>query len=235
MPRKLTKEMTLDTFEDEVLFTIASVKADPDAEDLASMTNDWLERIAATRQADLKARSAVVHCDAVRMVANARLDAACIAFGDDLGMAVGWDAASPRWKQFFSLAASRFVRQALHKQVKTVLGWVGSAKDPVLDKHKAALERWAKKADDALSQTASLAIVRGEAAMSRAQLAEDLTADRDGLRDALAARARDRGLPRTWPDVFFRTQSHRFGRDAEPESESPERPPAEPPAPTPTT
>jgi hypothetical protein len=230
MPRKLTKEMTLDTFEDEVLYTIASVKADPDAADLSPMTNDWLDSIAATRQADLKARSAVVQCDAVRMVANARLDAACIAFGDALGLEVGWDAASPRWKQFFPVAVSRFVRQALHKQVKTVLGWVGSAKDPVLDNHKAALENWAKKADSALNQTAALAIVRGEAATSRAQLAEDLTADRDGLRDALAARARDRGLPRTWPDVFFRTESRRTGGDAEPES--PEQPPAEPPVPT---
>ncbi|MCU0694763.1 MAG: hypothetical protein MUF54_25605 [Polyangiaceae bacterium] len=166
------------------------------------------------------------------MVANARLAAACVAFGDDLGLAVGWDAASSRCKQFFCVAVSRFVRQALHKQVKAVLGWVGSAKAPVLDKHKEGLERWAKKkADDALNQTAALAIVRGEAATSRAQLAEDLTADRDGLRDALAARARDRGLPRTWLDVFFRTESRRSGADAEPECESPEQPPAEPPGP----
>jgi len=38
-------------------------------------------------------------------------------------------------------------------------------------------------------------------------MARDLTRERDGLDDALSARARERGLPREWPDLFFRVQS----------------------------
>lgn len=37
-------------------------------------------------------------------------------------------------------------------------------------------------------------------------MAYSLTHERDGLHEALAALARDKGLPRTWPDTFFRVE-----------------------------
>ncbi len=228
MPRKLTARMTLETFEDEVLFTRAAIAADPDAAPLVSHTDGWLDMIQAARDADMKARSAVANADAARTVANGRLDAACVAFADDLYMAVGKDTSSPRWRRFFAVAVSRFVRQALSKQVRQVNAWLAQADEPVLKKHRATLHAWADKADAALTQTAALALARGEAWSAFEQLAEDLTRDRDGLRDALAAIARHKGLPRTWPDLFFRVE-HR-GRAVDEEPDPPVEPPAAPAA-----
>ena len=139
-------------------------------------------------------------------------------------LAVGKDTASPRWRKLFAIAVSRFVRQALSKQVRQVNAWLAQADEPVLKKHRATLHTWADKADAALTQTAALALARGEAWSAFEQLAEDLTRERDGLRDALAAIARHKGLPRTWPDLFFRVEHRGRAMDEEPD------PPVEPPA-----
>src|SRR5262245_20978551 len=125
--------------------------------------------------------------DAARVVANDRLDNACVNFGDDLKSAVKKDLTAPRWLQFFNIAVSKFIRQRLANQVQTVRGWLRSS-DPVLDKHRTALDTWSKAADDALVQTRAVATVRGEAWIAREEMAEDLTRERDGLHDALSAR-----------------------------------------------
>lgn len=83
---------------------------------------------------------------------------------------------------------------------------LGASQDPVLEQHRAELERWSKVAEAALEQTRGSSAVRGEAWVAREELAEGLTRERDGLRDALAARARERDLPRDWPDLFFRVE-----------------------------
>src|SRR5690349_5453945 len=133
----------------------------------------------------------IANTDAARAVANVRLDRACVGFGDSLLAAVKKDRTSARWKQFFrDLAVSQFIRQALDRQVSTVRGWLGASQDPVLEQHRAELERWSKVAEAALEQTRGSSAVRGEAWVAREELAEGLTRERDGLRDALAARAR---------------------------------------------
>jgi hypothetical protein len=223
MPRKIPSTITLDEAEDEILFTIAALKADPDAAELVSMTGDWLSLVDAARKRDRAARQAQMEADAARVVANDRLDRACERFGDELFLAVEKDRKSARWVQFFSVAVSKFVRQRLDKQVQKVRGWLESS-DGVLDKHRGPLDTWSKAAGEAVQKTHAVAMVRGEARIAREEMAEDLTRERDGLHDALSGRAREIGLPRDWPDLFFRTMS----RSAPEEAESP--PAAPPPA-----
>ena len=114
------------------------------------------------------------------------------------------------------------MRQGLARQVATVRGWVEGAKDPVLDEHRDELRRWAEAADKALVDTRGAAATRrGELWQRREELADTLTRERDSLRDALAELARDKRLPRDWPDVFFRASTRRRSRkDAEPEEDS---------------
>jgi hypothetical protein len=166
------------------------------------------------RAAERKARIAVAEADAQRTVANSRLDQACVRFGDDLFIAVGKDKASSRWTKFFSSAVSRFVRQALPKQVQSVKGWLEAGSDPVLQTHKKDLSKWSDAADAALTKTRGTAVARGDAWEKREEMADSLTRERDGLHEALAACARDKGLPRTWPDTFFRVE-RRGGSAAE--------------------
>lgn len=206
MPRKIPDDITFDDAEHEVIFTRAALAADPDAEGFLSMTDGWMPIIDEVRTAERKARIAVAEADAQRTVANSRFDQACVRFGDELFIAVGKDKTSPRWTKFFPSAVSRFVRQALPKQVQSVKGWLEAGTDPVLQTHKPELSKWSTAADAALTKTRATAVARGDAWEKREEMADSLTRERDGLHEALAAHARDKGLPRTWPDTFFRVE-----------------------------
>ncbi len=227
MPRKLTASMTFDALEDETHFTRSMLKADPDAADLVALTDGWIALIDDARGKDREARIALAEADAMRIVANARLDQACEKFGDELLLAVDKDRSAPRWTQFFGGPVGKFVRQRLAAQVAKVRAWLGSS-DEVLDKHKAPLDQWSKAADQALVMTRGVSLVRGEAQTARDELAEDLTRERDGLAEALGARARVKKLGREWPALFFRVESRTSSADTS--VEEPPAPSATPPA-----
>lgn len=222
MPAKVTPIMPLDDVEAAILFIRAALRADPDARDLVSLTEPWLPMLDGVRKKEREAREKVADVDAARIVANRRLDHYCIGFGDDLFIAVGKDRNSTEWRQFYSVSVSKFVRQALNTQVKAVFGWLSNSKHEVLEKHRANLNTWATAADQALVATNGSALVRGEAKLARERMAEDLTRERDGLHDALSARAREKRLPRDWPDIFFpveyRAKDKPAGEQEEPES-----------------
>lgn len=205
MAKKLDPEMPLDEMEEEILFTRCAMRADPDAEDLAPRTDGWMGKIDVVRMLERKCRESSMFADASRSVANVRLDGACTGFADELLLAVRKDRSSTRWLQFFRIPSSVFTRQGLGKQVDVVKGWLSGSQDEVLEKHRPNLARWSQSAGDALVNTQGVALVRGELAQAREKLAEELTRERDAVRETLAARARERGLPREWPDAFFRT------------------------------
>jgi hypothetical protein len=234
MPRKVPDDITFDDAEQEVIFTRAALAADPDAEGFLPMTDGWMGLVDEARTAERKARVMAAEADAQRTVANSRLDQACVRFGDELFLDVSKDKTAPRWTKFFSHAVSRFVRQALPKQVQVVKGWIEAGSDPVLQKHKKDLSKWSDAADAALTKTRATAVARGDAWEKRAEMADSLTRERDGLHEALAAHARDKGLPRAWPDTFFRVERRGSGAETEaPETGAPtagESAPGEAPA-----
>jgi hypothetical protein len=206
MARMLIAEMPLDSLEDEVMFTIAALKADEDAADLLPMTADWLTWIDQARVTERMVRQAVADADAARIVANARLDQACIAFADDLLRDVDKDRSSPRWLGFFKVAPNLFIKQPLSDQVLTVRGWLELTDDPILETHREALTKRSSDAQTALVATQGLAMKRGTLHQQREQLAKQLTEARDALRSELGNRARERKLGRSWPDTFFRVE-----------------------------
>lgn len=209
MPYVIDPSMTLDVIEEDVLYTRAALQADPDAADLLPMTDDWLGWVDSARKVEREAREAEVNADALRGVANARLDGACTAFADELEHALKKDRSAPRYKQFFADPASVFVRKALSAQITTVKGWLKVSKDEVLTRHKDGLERWSNSASAALEATAGTALVRGRSWIAKEQLCEDLTRARDGLHHALTGRGHQRMLPRGYANVFFRSSYRR--------------------------
>lgn len=220
MPRKISADMPFDDIENEIFETRSALKADPDAVDLLPLTNDWLALVDQARAKDREARIAFHDATAARVVANHRLDKACGEFGDELYLAVKKDTSAPRWVQFFTTAVSTFVRQRLDKQTAKVRSWLDAQlDDAVLNKHRAQLDTWNTPAENAIKQTNAVALVRGTARVAREQMAEDLTRERDGLHEALAQRARERGLGRDWPNLFFRTETRK--KDDRPEEPTP--------------
>lgn len=107
------------------------------------------------------------------------------------------------------------------KQVQKVKGWLDpKVTDDIVEKHRTPLTTWSNAAAASIEQTASAAMVRGAARIAREQLAEDLTRERDGLYDALSARARERGLPRDWPKQFFRVSTRKAADGGDDEEEN---------------
>jgi hypothetical protein len=203
MPRKITEKMSLEEIEDEILYTEAALAADPDAEDLLKITEGWLALLDGVRERDRGLRRSIAGSDAKRVIADSRLDRACTSFGNELLFVLGKDTDSPRYKQFFDLPVSRFVRMSLPRQIARVRSWL-SSEDAVFQKHKPDIAQWVGRADEALVATRALGLRRGETAIAREELAEGLTRERDGLEAALGARARERNLGRDWPKSFFR-------------------------------
>lgn len=203
--REIPPDLPLDDTEDEIHFTRAGLKADPNAVQFLPLTDDWLALVDAARAKDRQARIANADATAARVVSNFHLDHACTQFGDDLFLAVAKDRESTRWTRFFPIAVSRFIKMRFDKQIQKVQAWLApNVTEPVLDKHRPALTTWSNASTAALGQTNEVSLVRAAAQMAREQLAEDLTRERDGLYEALAAHARAKGLPRDWPKQFFR-------------------------------
>lgn len=219
MPRKLTRNMTLDVIEDEIFYTQAALKADPDAADLVVNTNTWLPRLDGVISSERSVQQATVEADAQREVANNRLDRTCLAFADDLLRSCSKDRESPRFTTYFPVPPSQQVRMPLGDQLDTVRGWLSTTTEPTLEMYRADLVSWVETADTALARQESTSVQRGQLWQQRETLATDLTRERDSLHRALAQRAAERGYPRTWPDLFFKL-TPKNSRETQPTPES---------------
>jgi len=131
MARMITKEFTFDDMENEVRFSRASLKADPDAAMLHPRADSLLGWISAARDKDALARTAVQEASAFRFVANTRLDAACRSFGRDLAHSLSNDRSGARWHRFFRGTVDDFTSQPLADQAAACLAWL-TIDEPVL-------------------------------------------------------------------------------------------------------
>ena len=208
MPRKLTSEMTLDTLESEAMFTLSMLRADPNTSDLTSLAIPWQSQVDAVRASEQQFRQLEADTDAARIVANQYLDSTCTRFGDELLLACGKDRASARWTRFFTVPVSEFNKQALARQVSIVQSWL-TVTDDVLEKYRKELDQWAQQCDAALVNTDAVTVKRRDVWAAREQLAVELTRERDALHRKLSERAEERGLGRTWADLFFRVESRK--------------------------
>ena len=208
MPRKLTSDMTLDTLEAEVMFTVSMLRADPNTSDLTSLTTTWQSQVDTARAGEQQFRQLEADTDAARIVANQYLDSTCTRFGDELLLACGKNRLSARWTKFFTIPVSEFNKQALSRQVSIVQSWLTST-DEVLEKYRKDLDHWSQQCDTALVNTDAVTVKRRDSWSAREQLALELTRLRDALHRNLSERADERGLGRTWADLFFRVESRK--------------------------
>lgn len=208
MVRKVVNDWTYDDWENEILFTIAALEADPDASDLVPRTATWMSMVDAARAQDRAARVAAFSASAHRSVANARLDSTCRQFGRELAADLGNDRQSPRWRRFFGGPVGDFVGQPLGDQAAACIAWL-SVEDAVLTRLRPRIETWAHAAQSALVRTRDSAQARGNAIVVRESTAENLTRARDALHATLVARAAERGLERDFADGFFIVETKR--------------------------
>jgi len=214
MVRKIMSDWTYDDWENEILFTIAALEADPNASDLVLRTVTWMPMVDTARAEDRAARVAAFSASAHRSVANARLDSSCRQFGRELAADLGNDRQSPRWKRFFGGPVGDFVGQPLADQAAACIAWL-SVEDVVLARIRTRIETWARAAQSALVRAQNSAQARGNAIVVRESTAENLTRARDALHATLVARAAERSLERDFADGFFMVETKRRRSPAE--------------------
>ena len=209
-PYKLTRELTLDDYEREIIYSRAALAADPNARDLMHHTDGWDGLVDAARAKRRASWEAEVGADAQRRVSNDGLDVSCSAFGAELGLQS--KPGTELYRLFFrNMTASRFVKQALSTQVGAVEAWLTTTEHPVLERHRARITPWVQAARAALTATDAAAVPMGQWQITRATLAEDMTRERDALWAALDERRRERNLPRGWPGLFFMVREAKRG------------------------
>ena len=203
MSRKLLHRWTLDRLEEEVLFTCAVLKTDPDSADLLPLTEGWLASIDEARARERALRSLDAETRAARQVANDHLDDEVMELSWTLLNQVRRDRRHPRYIAFFPKSPSQLIDEPMSHEVARVKGWLADDKDAALDLHREALTRWANALEQALLEGAQVHFSRMSRTKAHRQLCDGLTLKRDRLHAALRERAVERGLPRAWADRFF--------------------------------
>mgnify|MGYP000523306590 CR=1 FL=1 len=209
MPRKLTGTMALEALRQEVRFTRAALKADPDACDLLSETDAWSGQVTAMRDLEDGVQDAEADADACFAVANQRLDRSCIRFANAKLVSLGMDRSSSQFTRYFKVPPSDFVRQPLADQRSAVEGWLTVTEDSVLEAHRPELSTWSGKGLEALSMMSAQSQCVATHRTKRETLAAVLTSARDALHRSLAGRADALSLGREWPDTFFKKEGAR--------------------------
>ena len=209
MPRKLTQRDTFDTLYDELDFTEARLQTDRLTRTVATLIGwaaPWRARVEEAERLFRRVRTGAIHADAAFTGANFDLDLGIEKLGDDLLAACGKDRTAPRFRAIFPIPVSTMNREPLPDQVDRVRGWADGSTDPVVIAHRADLSALADHARTAIEAGKAASVRRAEVWTFRERLAAELTAGRDALRDELARIGREQGLPRDWPDSFFRVQ-----------------------------
>lgn len=211
MVKQINPDMTFDEMENECIFSRAAMRADRNASDMIPTTASWMDWIETVRDLERNARTEFQQATASRMIANARLDGTCRAFGRSLAAELQNDRTSARWRRFFRGTVDDFVTQPLDEQANACIAWL-EIDDPALAPFREELTHWAHAAKAAITATGSSGQVRGTAIVAREALAENLTRARDGLHAALVVRAQERNLPRDFADGFFIVSSRKTGK-----------------------
>lgn len=202
MPRKITPKDSADRMMGFTSSVQALIEADPNSRDLAPSPAAMMEQIVAWRSEEEAFRQREATVNAQRIVANAYLDRACMDFGGALLLACGRDTSSTRFQTFFKVAPNKFIKKPLEDQIAEMKVWL-TLSDPVLEQHRSTLSEWLEAASAAAEATRMLSAERSALKVKKEALCAALTTQRDTLEEALRARARERGLPRSWPASFF--------------------------------
>lgn len=203
MIRKLTEKMTIDDLQDEVVFTQAMLKAHPLVAHLSTYADDWDDDLPGLLGQSRANRNLRIFLDARRQVANEYLGRHIDAFSDDLLKFVNKDRTHKLYTQYFTRPPAEFVDQPLVDEVAAVRAWLPN-NQPLLDPHRPELVRWSDTADAVLAEDKRAIQLTAELGQMRERIVNALTAKRDALWALLAEVARQHGLPRTWPNTFFR-------------------------------
>jgi hypothetical protein len=208
-PRQI---LTLPESWEELAFQQDALVLDTATADLAPSIDPLLVRWSEVDAAQRDARRDALRSQVVLSDANYRLDAEVNDFAWDLERAAGGQD-RPRFRRYFTVAPSVFVRRALAEETLVVRSWldgIRSEPEPEVQRHAARLEAAVSAVDAA---TAGRATAKGAKADTSLKVVQTFLAEvnafRMGLHGELLKRASASGLGRDWLAKFLRPSPRR--------------------------
>lgn len=204
----LSEKLSIESYWEELVYTEARLAGDAQAQPYAPAFKDLLVRLGTVRDGQLAAWQEEVSAQAAVAATDDRLDDWVRALAKALLRAVRDDLKSPRYLRYFASSPSSIIRLGLETEIARVRGWTESlAGEPEKE-----LQDLAAELRGIVTQADQVIERRRQAAASRSDhrvrvitsLIDDINSARLSLYGSLTKQAADQGLPRDWPDRFFR-------------------------------
>jgi hypothetical protein len=204
----ISHQASLDSIWEELAFTEARLQHDTNAADLAPQTGALIERTESIRNGQYAVWRAEIVAQAGVAAADDNLDDTVEAVDVALLHIEGRDRSSARYKRYFPKAPSTIIRLGLESELKTTRTWPESlSTEPEKDLRKLGerLGTIVKDGDAALgARRTSVASTADHRVREIVTLIDDVNNARLSMYGILVQRAVDLGLPKDWPNRFFR-------------------------------
>lgn len=206
---------------EELVYTKARIAKNEHARDLVAPVADLLSRWASVSQGQLDCWDAEVEAQAGVDEADDGLDDTVNAFDAELLHLEGQKRTTPRYRRYMSTPRNQIVRLGLGSEVEKTRAWpaaLATEPEPSLKGFGTKLAACIATGDAALDErTQALGATATQRAREIATFIDDVNAARRSLYGILTDRAAKLGLPKNWPDRFFKHRS--VERKGEPPTE----------------
>ncbi len=209
--RHIPASSSLPVHEQELLYSLDRLEADPDTRDLAAMLEPLLGALATVHAAQKAAWRDENRGDAAVRYADQVLDDAVDALWNQLLFLADRRTDDPRVRTYFPKPRSEVVRLGLQSQLAVVGSWptaLAGEPEPELQALGVRLQQAIDAGQAAVSRRADAVLARAtQKAREVLLLKDDIQAARQSVYGELVRRAAAARRPRSWADGFFRTAS----------------------------
>jgi hypothetical protein len=205
--RTLSRDDSLSTLWEDLVYTEARLLNDPEAKDLAEPITSLIARVEAARTGQRSARRAEIIAQSAIDAADDRLDDLVAQVAQELLYLCGQNREDPRFKRYFPRPPSLLIKQGLQNEVESIRTWTPSLKS----EPEASLQALGEQLEALLADARSALESRHEAAAHRMNhrireiyaLVDDINATRRSIYGILVQRGSEKKKPRDWPNRFF--------------------------------
>jgi hypothetical protein len=216
----LQETLSIDSFWEELVYTEARLSGDEQAKELAQPFQVLLGRLGTVRGGQLDVWHEEVSAQAAVSAADDRLDDLVRALARALLRVVNDDVKAPLYLRYFASTPSSIIRLGLENEVARVRGWVDSLvseSEKELQELGAQLRTLVGQGDQALERRRKAGAARSDHRVRAiTPLIDDINSARFSLYGSLTTKAAAQGLPRDWPDRFFRHSTRSPKEEAQP-------------------
>jgi hypothetical protein len=202
-----------------LVYLEARLSTNSDAKEFAPVVTTLIEETESTWQSQRTKERAEITAQAAVDTANDHLDQQTTRFSRVLLSQEGIDLnfEHPRYKRYFPVSLSRFIRQALEPQIKQTRPWIDSIKtepEMAVQSFGAILEGAVAPGDELRLQAQAIAARKDHRVRDVTNLIKKINDTCQKIHGLLKAKAPGINMPPDWADSFFYTPRNSATPDA---------------------